>query len=179
MKNPSLLSPKGRRIFIILILSPLFWRGVGGEVFAQGIEEYYQSGLVKYNAKDYKGGMADFTKAIELNSSPDAGTYYLRGTCWFELGKYQEALSDFSKTIELSPNDHWAYYMRGTCRYFLKHYQLAFEDYNQALELNPTDAGTYFFRADTKQKLGDIAGACLDWKKADDLGRAFAKYALQ
>ncbi|MHB8259123.1 MAG: hypothetical protein ACYDEC_02550 [Bacteroidia bacterium] len=35
--HPSLISPKGRRtlIMLLLILSPLFWRGAGGEVQAQ------------------------------------------------------------------------------------------------------------------------------------------------
>ena len=35
--------------------------------YAQTVEDYYNSGLDKYDQQDYKGSIADYNKAIELN----------------------------------------------------------------------------------------------------------------
>ena len=57
-------------------------------------------------------------------------------------------------------------------------------DYNKAIEMNPLDGGQginpetdrnsdgtfYFARGNTKEHLGDLKGACEDWKKAAELG---------
>ena len=35
---------------------------------------------------------------------------------------------------------------------------------------DPKDSSIYFYRGSVKKKLGDLKGACEDWKKAAELG---------
>ena len=43
-------------------------------------------------------------------------------------------------------------------------------DYNKAIELDPNIAYAYSYRGNSKFKIGDQKGACLDWQKAKELG---------
>ena len=60
----------------------------------------------------------------------------------------------------------------------LKDYKGAIEDYTKAIELNSKDGMGYSFRAWCKLQLGDKQGACLDWRKASELGYSDANYFL-
>ena len=51
---------------------------------------------------------------------------------------------------------------------------MAIEDYSKVIKLKPNDANTYVFRGLTKYNLGDINGACNDWRKAASLGYEYA-----
>ena len=46
----------------------------------------------------------------------------------------------------------------------------AIDDYNKAIEINPQYAEAFNNRGNAKAKLGDKEGACLDWRKAGELG---------
>ena len=46
----------------------------------------------------------------------------------------------------------------------------AIRDYTKAIELDPNDANAYYNRGVSKENLGDLNGACADWKKAAALG---------
>jgi len=46
--------------------------------YAQTAEDHFYSGNTKYELKDYKGAIQDYTKAIELNPN-HANAYYNRG----------------------------------------------------------------------------------------------------
>ncbi len=48
-------------------------------------------------------------------------------------------------------------------------------DYNKALEIGPTNLNIYKNRGISKENVGDIKGACFDWKKASSLGDEDAK----
>lgn len=46
----------------------------------------------------------------------------------------------------------------------------AINDYSKVIELKPHDADVYSERGITKENLGDLNGACADWRKASSLG---------
>ena len=46
----------------------------------------------------------------------------------------------------------------------------AIDDYSQVIKINPKDSDALFNRAKAKKAIGDIKGACEDWRKAADLG---------
>jgi tetratricopeptide (TPR) repeat protein len=74
-------------------------------------------GTSKYNLRDYKGALEDYTKAIEINPK-DTQSYYWRGALKFNSQDYQGAIGDYSLVIALSPNNGDAYYWRGTTEIF-------------------------------------------------------------
>ena len=49
------------------------------------------------------------------------------------------------------------------------------QDYTKAIELNPS-SHSYNNRGDAKEELGDLDGACSDWKKATNLGHTNGKW---
>ncbi|MCJ0741381.1 energy transducer TonB [Pedobacter montanisoli] len=51
-----------------------------------------------------------------------------------------------------------------------KNYELAIFYYSEAIEVNPEDTDNLYKRGLCKQALGNLAGACDDWKKAEKLG---------
>ena len=62
------------------------------------------------------------------------------------------------------------YIKKGIEKYIHKYYSEALQDFNNAIKLNPKFTDALVLRADTKYKLGNKEGACLDWSKAGELG---------
>lgn len=136
---------------------------------------YNNSGIMKYSQKDYMGAMIDFNKAIEIN--PKNGTAYAnRGQMKSDLGDYKGAIVDYNKSLEIGTEGVYA--RRAYAKKALKNYKGAIEDYNKAIKaieiggsIFPwTSAPYYTSRGECKQKLGDIVGACSDFRKAGEKG---------
>jgi len=139
---------------------------LGGFVSAQknksqlSADDYYASGLANKKSEDCGNAIADFDKAIELNSR-DARFYKERGECLSEVASGDEALADFNKAIEIKPNYAEAYAGRG---YFYLRQQMvsvakddvkkelefrekALADSNKSVALNPRCSECYYLRA--------------------------------
>ncbi|NJL43622.1 MAG: tetratricopeptide repeat protein, partial [Pseudanabaena sp. SU_2_4] len=93
-------------------------------------------GASKYEADDYKGAIADFTQAIELDNL-HVEAYLQRGQAYTNLGKYQQAIDDYSKAIELRPNSAKAYNYRGNAYRELGECKIAIADYDRSLTIDP------------------------------------------
>ena len=61
----------------------------------------------------------------------------------------------------------------------MEEYKAAITDYTIAITLDPNDSDTYFIRGDTKQNLGQTNNACLDWRKAEELGNKEASERIK
>jgi len=165
-------------------------------------EAYFSRGLSKFYSRDYKGAIEDFMKTIALNPN-HAEAHYRKGLSEDTLKDYKSAIEDYTKVIEAPdyiPNYvSEAYTGRGNCKYKLgdhkgaaedyysvgvrreSHtggYFYAIEEYDKAIKSDPTYDLAYYNRANAKLNLGDKAGACLDWKKASELGNKDAAEAI-
>ena len=80
---------------------------------------------------------------------------------------YYGAIADFTKAIEIDPNYARAYVLRGDSK---EDYYAAIADYTKAIEIDPNYDYAYAFRGVAKEELGDLNGACADWKEAAKLG---------
>ena len=129
--------------------------------YAKTAEDYFNSGLDKYDKQDYKGAIEDYNKAIELNPNY-ALAYSIRGAAKGELKDYRGAMQDYNKAIEFNPNDASAYYNRGNAKSYLIDYRGAIQDYNKAIEFNPNHADAYHNRGLAKSYLKDNRGTSLD-----------------
>jgi tetratricopeptide (TPR) repeat protein len=107
---------------------------------------FYDSGVDKYDAGDYKGAIADYDQAIKLK--PDyADAHYNRGFILaHDLNQYQQALSDFDLVIRLNPKSANAYAGRGNIYYQEGEIQKAIEDYTQAITISPEYSQAYYNR---------------------------------
>ena len=128
--------------------------------------------------QDYKGAIADYTKAIQLNPNY-AEAYYNRGLAKTDLEDRQGAMADYSEAIRLKPDFADAYFKRGNGKYALGDKQGAIADLSEAIRLKSGYAGAYLMRGSIKSELGDKQAAILDYNevirlRSDD---ALAYYA--
>ena len=100
--------------------------------------------------------------------------YINRGLAKRALKDYYGAIADYTKAIELKPNDVelvQLYNERGSTKlYELEDYYGAIADYTKAIEIDPNYSYVYSNRGNAKQRLGDLDGACSDWRKGSNLG---------
>ena len=90
----------------------------------------------------------------------------------------KKALLDFDKAIEIDHLHEGSYVSRCYAKYLLNEYYSAISDCNMALKISTNidnKIGAYINRGISKEKLGDITGACSDWRQASYLGDYEAK----
>ncbi|KOP25116.1 hypothetical protein AMR41_17015, partial [Hapalosiphon sp. MRB220] len=128
-------------------------------------DDFYIKGNEKYDQKDFKGAIADYTEAIRLNPTY-AYAYLDRGNARDELGDKQGALADYTQAIKINPRYFQAYYNRGNVRDDLEDKQGAIADYTQAIKINPNYAYAYNNRGYARDDLEDYQGAIADYTQA-------------
>lgn len=136
---------------------------------------YCDSGLIKIELKDYKGALADYTKAIQLEPN-NYDAYLGRGKAERLLKDYNNSIKDYTKAIELNPNNYMGYAGRGISKFELKDYVDSIDDCTKAIEINPNDGWVYLYRSNSKKELQDFKGAEQDRKKFDELTKYFKPY---
>ena len=67
-------------------------------------DTYYNHGLANSKKGELELAIADYTKAIELNSN-FAEAYYNRGGTWLRLGEREKAKSDLATARHLENDD--------------------------------------------------------------------------
>jgi len=130
---------------------------------------YYYRFLANYKIGDYRNALIEIDHLIELN--PDFYGYYLnRGNTKLALGDFKNAGQDYNKSIQLNERNADAYYLRGIVSDTLQQFNKAIEDFSRAIILKPEEGTYYSKRGNTKMKLGNKDGACLDWTIAGEFG---------
>jgi tetratricopeptide (TPR) repeat protein len=155
-----------KKIIILLLSFILVKNG-----FCQTSEEFYNKGLVKYELKDYKGAIEDYTKAIDLTFfSPDdqirkklleehtttkqIANYFLgRGHAKFELKDYQGAEKDFWNVKMLLPGFIEGPFQQGKAYFELQEFSLSVFAFTEAIEIDSNDAEVFFRRGLAKYQL--------------------------
>jgi tetratricopeptide (TPR) repeat protein len=84
-----------KKLILIALTVILYFNG-----FGQSAEGYNNRGISKHDLQDYRGAIADYSKAIELDPN-DAGAYINRGVSKISLGQKDSGCLDFSKAGEL------------------------------------------------------------------------------
>lgn len=131
---------------------------------------YYNRGIAKLKLGDFKGAEEDFDNSIRIDSRYSSA-YVNRGLVRYEkLSDFKGAISDFDLAISISPSEPDAYYNRGNVKMRSGDFANAMSDYDRALQLAPDFAAAYFNKGVAAIKLKNIEGACLNWRKASDLG---------
>jgi tetratricopeptide (TPR) repeat protein len=134
-------------------------------------DDYIALGVQKFQKQDYRGALAEYDRAIQLDPNY-AIAYNYRGILKeHKLSDSQGALAEYNRAIQLDPNLALAYNNRGSLKYKkLGDSQGALADYNRAIQLDPNLAAPYNNRGILKEnKLSDSQGALADYNRAIQL----------
>ena len=96
----------------------------------------YQDGVGRYMAKDYRGALPLFQRAVELEPTYDDAETYLAWS-YYHLGEYMEATRHFRQALVRQPKWEGLYDGLGWSRYQVKRYHLALDAFQQALAMDP------------------------------------------
>lgn len=119
---------------------------------------------------DYNGILRDFNKAIEINSKYGI-SYVNRGDLFMQLHDTSKALEDYHKAIKVDSNYFDAYLKRALLYKDLGDSKKALADFDKSIQLNPTSPFPFVNRGYLKKEsLNDKEGACMDFRKAEELG---------
>ena len=109
---------------------------------AQSADDYLTRGNTKYRLRDYKGAIADYNKAIEINKQ-FALAYTNRGAAKRKSGDTQGAIADWTKVIEFIPKSGLSglsYRNRGVDKAWIEDHEGACVDWKEAASLGDEDA---------------------------------------
>lgn len=96
---------------------------------------YQNRANAKFVMGEYDEAIADYSKAIELNSK-ESTIFLSRGIAYYNKKSFNQAISDFDKVIELAPDESMAYYNRGSALEKIGNFEKALADYKKASELD-------------------------------------------
>jgi tetratricopeptide (TPR) repeat protein len=147
-------------IILVVFVSPL----IPGQS-PNRAEQYYQDGIAKKAKGDLDGAIADYTKAIELNTRY-AAAYVNRGVARKTKGDLDGAIADYDRAISLNPRLKEAYNNRGLARQLKGQLDDAIADFDKALELDPHYAGAHYNRASAARAKGDLKTAIAELTRA-------------
>jgi Tfp pilus assembly protein PilF len=131
-------------------------------------EGFSQRGITRFEKNDLEGAIADFTRAIELNSRQLEFCFYFRGIALYRLGRLDEAIADLSKAVNLKQHSRF-YNDRGNLLAQKGDLDGALADLNKAIEIEPNYAKAYGDRGIVRLMRGEDAAAELDFKKCFEL----------
>ena len=133
-------------------------------------DEFSQRGITRFEKNDLEGAIADFTKAIELNSRQLEFCFYFRGIARYRRGRLDEAIADLSKALTLKQHPRF-YSDRGNLLAQRGDLDGAMADLNRAIEIEPKYAKAYGDRGIVRLMRGEDAVAELDFRKCFELDK--------
>ena len=93
------------------------------------------------------------------------------------IREYEEAITDCQKAFQLNLKDssnyidkHALYNNLCAAKSSIGEHNSALLDCNTAIILDPKDSVSLENRGIVKEKLGDLRGACSDWRRSSNLG---------
>lgn len=123
-------------------------------------------GLIKQNAQDYAGAVADFDAALNINPQL---TTARAGRCWanvlMEDGNLGRARSDADAAAEAEPGNVQAQLCRGLLQLRAGEWEAAQASYDAVLHIEPGNPTALFGRGVARRRAGDNEGR-------DDMNRA-------
>ena len=129
---------------------------------------YFAEGITKFEANDYKGALAAFTKAIELDPT-NPKFYVYRASIYNLLKQSERGLADANEAIRLNPQMAIGYRIRANSYANINQLKRALEDYDEAIRLDPKNAVMYYSRGTVYVMLGKNKIAIEDLTKAIEL----------
>lgn len=138
-------------------------------------QAHFDRGQLYMRNNEKQLALEDYKKVIELNPENLQLTWDI-GRVSYEIENYVDALSYYSKAIErIEDPQAQMFLVRGEVFEKLKNYEAAIQDYTRVIEMKQNLANAYYLRGQATARLGKKEEACVDWKKAAELGHEEAK----
>ena len=146
------------------------------KVNANDAEYYYDLARYNFNEGKFKKVILNLNTSIKMN--PDfAAAYLARCGTRVNIREYEEAITDCQKAFQLNLKDSSNYIDKQAlynnlcaAKSAIGEHNSALLDCNTAIILDPKDSLSLENRGIVKEKLGDLRGACSDWKRSSNLG---------
>lgn len=129
---------------------------------------YRQWGKNHLETENYVAALANFNRAIELQSEHE-DNYYWRGKTHYNLEDYSFSIADFTRAIELQSKDVYKYRERGWAYFDNQDYVSALTDFSYTIELQPENAHPYLERGRIHYYLDKLLLALVDLNRAIEL----------
>lgn len=131
--------------------------------------EHFNKGQFQQNMKEYKEALANYNKAVELDSVfYDA--YIARASVSFLTLDFETALMDYNKALSILERKSAQFQKTGDIKKVLDDMKGARMDYDKATYLKSRMGDVYYKRGSVKRFMDDKAGGCEDLQKAKELG---------
>ncbi len=137
---------------------------------------FFAKGYIYSLKKEYGLALPEYKEALRLNAAHTYARMY-KGEAHMYLGQQPEAFESFTRVIQAEPKNMYAYYNRGIVLSNLNKYKEAVNDFDVALAIDSTYAPAMNNRGNAKYLLGDLEGACKDWKKSMRKGNVASEKA--
>ncbi len=143
---------------------------------ARQAQRSYEDGLARYEAKDYRGAIPYFTRALAHDSTFDDAEARLAWSSYY-IGDYPQATRHFRQALARQPQWAGLHNGLGWSRYQVGRYHLALEAFQTALALDSRYRDAAVGRAYTLFELGRYAEALphLAQLTRDSEGSAFQR----
>jgi tetratricopeptide (TPR) repeat protein len=128
----------------------------------------FQSGMTKFNVKDYQGAIIDYAGAIKFDPK-FAEAYKIRGASKSLLGDNNGRLDDLNKAIALEPNIADFYTERAAAKSYLDDWAGQVTDDEKAVALEPYNQTYITARDSAKANLSKLVFAAI---QANDVAKA-------
>jgi tetratricopeptide (TPR) repeat protein len=140
---------------------------------------YYERGRIHERNKRYAEALADYSKAIELDSQ-FIDAYFSRSSLYawhpsLQMRAYAKAVTDLTKILEIEPKYYSARFNRALCYESLRDYDQAIADYSKVID-EDTDFSRYGAGKDAGLSAAHhYRGRAYQWYKSD-YAKAAADY---
>ena len=121
-----------RLIAIVLLLA------ASGGSFADEPKDLLRRGQANMEKREFAEAIADFTKAIELDSR-FAAAFDAPGIAYFKTGEIKKSLNDFDKFIALVPKAAAAHWRRGLTLYYADEFAKGVAQFTTSDKEEPND----------------------------------------
>lgn len=138
--------------------------------YNRGETHMFMAELVPSNNHHYIDAISDFKSALQIDPN-NKEAHFNKALCNYKYGYQDQALAEFESILKEDPNYTDAIYQVALIRYEYQEFSTALGLYDRLITLEKEPhVDTYLYRGYTLFELKQKKQACLDWKKADELG---------
>ena len=135
----------------------------------QSEEVFFRRAVLYNELGELSLALEDWSKVLALNPG-NQEAWRNRGLSYFKKAEYQLAIQDFDEALALAPGQSFTKVNRGYAYYLLNQPQQALKDLDEGIKQMPRYYLGRYFRALVHLQLRKKKEACIDIRKAIELG---------